>query len=774
VLKSPTNDQRYHLSALRDCRETVLADLTLSVSEVLANVEDALVNFLDKADSNQSKFRFIDAISAFRGKRDSVQPRFREEIARGFTEFRAGKPISYPLPILEPQFESQGSLTLLEDTELDQRLSLQIMIDKAERTTFHRLYALKRRLALVRGGTQLMDRDIPAGPTHIASAFQIAAAHLDFDGKILLILYALFDKFVMQRLDDLYIKYNQLLIDAGAFPNLEYEATATPQSQRGTARESGEIGGQRMDKSERWRARATAARKLDVPSTLLGEELFNSIRNLMAIRRIQDPRHARYLDVRSKASDAAAVVDKPTLARAIDDLQPAHGADYLPRIGATGRGPAGVRLDESALHEARQRLLEGQQRLSRGVGGKAISTVELDIIELVGMLFEQVLNEEDLPNIAKALISHLHTPYLKVAVLDRSFLTDPEHAARRLLNLMVDAGCLWIEESDLGRGVYYSLQEDVNRILAEFRDDMRVFEDVLKELTRQMAELEQKAKVLETRSKEAARGKERLESARLHAGRLVKERIGDRRFAPLVDRFLRRAWLDRMILMMLRTPNVEDSMEWEETLAVIDDIVRIHESRGDPVARAEALERLPGLRCRIEEGLASMGSFHQPDLQALFDLLKSYAGTDAKPEGVAVESPRRHPPSPGHSEQPTGGTVAEKTKLVPVDAEPLNTEEQTIVESLEKLKFGTWFELEGNDGNLRRLKLAWYSPVSRQYMFVGKSGAKALVIPIDHLARKLAKGEAKMLRRSALPFVDRALKAVLAFLQMPLREITRG
>lgn len=89
---------------------------------------------------------------------------------------------------------------------------------------------------------------------------------------------------------------------------------------------------------------------------------------------------------------------------------------------------------------------------------------------------------------------------------------------------------------------------------------------------------------------------------------------------------------------------------------------------------------------------------------------------------------------------------------------------------LKKVRFGTWFELEDDNGNMHRLKLSWFSPVTQKYMFVDKSGVQALVTPIDVLARQMCRGRAKQLKQPGLPFVDRALQTVLDVLQKPFRN----
>ncbi len=72
-----------------------------------------------------------------------------------------------------------------------------------------------------------------------------------------------------------------------------------------------------------------------------------------------------------------------------------------------------------------------------------------------------MLNDPVLPNAAKALLSHLHTPYLKVALIDRRLLEDSGHPARRLLDEMVEAGSLLIDEASPTKGIFPVMQQTV-------------------------------------------------------------------------------------------------------------------------------------------------------------------------------------------------------------------------------------------------------------------------------------------------------------------------
>ncbi|MCB1759458.1 MAG: DUF1631 domain-containing protein [Gammaproteobacteria bacterium] len=757
---------------LQECRDLALGSFTSRLAAMFEKTEQALLDFIDKADTNQGQFQFIDAISVASSNRGVVEQRFREELARGFSEYGKERAISYPQPVLESQFQAETSLQLVDDQELDKRLSLQNMISRAQSDCFQELYALTRRLSMVRGGEILSDQDIPGGPVHAASAFQVAAEEFGFDTNILLIMYALYEKFVMRELLPFYQEFNEKLIEAGVFPNLKFEAPVNPEreppavfgdeeepvSENAAAKRAsaGSPTGNRAAGSAAFGSGATQGSDLTESDTALGEEIFDSIRDLMATRRRQDPNYSAHPEFNPNAAPRT-MADTPVLVQAINHIQPTPGASLLPEELAKGEKPAKVTLDGQILDQVRERLIEERERLFDEVDRNTIPSADLDTIELVGMLFEHVLNEEELPNIAKALISHLHTPYLKVAILDHRFLIDSRHIARQLLNLMVESGLKWIDESDLRRGIYYPMQDGVNRILAEFKDNVDLFEEISETLTRQVEELSQKAKIVESRAQEAAKGRERLESARLRAQRFVQEMIGERRLHPILEHFLNHAWLDKMILMLLRDPMIETSVEWRQVLTIIDDIIWMYESRENQELKLRQKEKLDGLKQRIESGLNSVGDFHQPDLKALFDYLDSLAGTkDETKESVDEAGKKASAPPKEIKRAPA------KPKAMPI---VLNREEEALVETLKKVKFGTWFQLEDDKQVSHQLKLSWFSPVTQKYMFVNKSGVQALVTPIEKLAKQMHAGRARILKYPSIPFVDRALDSVLGMLQ---------
>jgi len=756
-----------------------LDSLAMLLIDMFDHSEQALLDFIDKADTNQGQFQFIDAISTVKSTRQMVEQRFKEEISRGFTEYLNEKPISYRFPLLEVQIKEQQTLELVDDHELNKRLSLQNMISRAQSECFQDLYALTQRLSMVRGGIKLKEQDIPGGPVHIASSFQLAALEFGFETNVLLIMYALFEKFVMRQLGDFYKEFNDKLIETGIFPNLRLEIPKNPYSARSTSpkkedredidrektpaasgsrQPTGRQGGESYSRGPG--SDSSASQSDYEETTALGEEIFNSIRELMASRRRMDPAYSSHPQINPDAAPRK-MVDTPVLISAIEKIQPTESAEYLPQYTNSAERPSKIELDAAILDQIRERLIQEREQLFRGVDRNTIPSADLDTIELVGMLFEHVLNEDDLPNIAKALISHLHTPFLKVAILDHHFLIDSRHIARRLLNLMVESGLKWIDENDLRRGIYYQMQDGVSRILAEFKDDVTIFNEIFDTLTAQVEELSQKAKIVETRAQEAARGRERLERARLRAQSFIQSIVGDRTLHSVLDHFINHAWLDKMILMLLRDPQIETTSEWRQVLSVIDDVIWMYESREKPARKKKQLAILPSLKERIESGLASVGDYHQPDLKSLFEYLDSLTLEEQKIQTVVAEAVTK--PQPGFKKRVP--LSSDKKRPAGPEPEQLTPEVQQIISTLKSVKFGTWFVLEDDNQKPHQLKLSWFSPVTQKYMFVNKSGVQALVTPIEKLATQMHSGRAKILKYPSMPFVDRALESVLGMLR---------
>ena len=122
---------------------------------------------------------------------------------------------------------------------------------------------------------------------------------------------------------------------------------------------------------------------------------------------------------------------------------------------------------------------------------------------------------------------------------------------------------------------------------------------------------------------------------------------------------------------------------------------------------------------------------------------------------------------PQLQESALGAMLGEDAELAkaPRPKGTLSARAQGFVKELENLEFGVWFEFVNGD-DTQTLKLSWFSPTTRNYMFVDHAGQRVAVKPIGQLAEEMEQGKARLLPRERnAPLVDRALGAIYRALQ---------
>ncbi|MCU0918590.1 MAG: DUF1631 domain-containing protein, partial [Planctomycetes bacterium] len=518
---------------LDQCRKLVSDFVAAHLEELFERASAALLDFAERAESDAVQSRFFEAMGQIKRRRPDIAHIFQEEINAGFLRFGRTPP-SNRAEGPDPSPREGIELTLVEPEDMEESIASENLVSKANANYFLDLYAISQRLAVVAGGgRKLKDSEIPGGPHHLVQAFRLALEGLDVEVKVKVVLYALFDMLLLRQSGNIYEQYNQTLKAAGILPNLKpvpirfgallgrLDDTSGPQGYTGEPLP--EEGGQ--------------------PDP--GVELFNSIIDLMSSR--HSPRQSgasrgevagnRYRPTPEQVATTGHLVSalsemqtRQAAAGTRPDRAPG-GRQALPPVPATEKaehrdslagtsgtraGPGGgadypnIQIDAAFLERVKAALSQAREEVLEQINRDDLSEVDSDLIDLIGMLFEYMLNDPVLPDAIKALLSHLHTPYLKVALIDRRLLVDNGHPARRLLDEMVEAGSLWVDETGATRWIFPLMQQTVDRVLEEFTDDVGLFEELLESFRTGMQEQERRADILEQRTQEAARGREKL------------------------------------------------------------------------------------------------------------------------------------------------------------------------------------------------------------------------------------------------------------------------
>ena len=438
-----------------------------------------------------------------------------------------------------------------------------------------------------------------------------------------------------------------------------------------------------------------------------------------------------------------------------------------------------------AVQQLKQELLEQVHKLSGETRSHHVSSADEDTIDLVGMLFEFILQDRNLPAQIQALLGRLQIPYLKVAILDKHLFAQKTHPARRLLDALADAGKSWSEESDKDHRLYDRVRQVVESILSDFDDDVTVFERELAAFAGFMEQYHKRAEIAEQRAAEATRGREKLQDARRTAAREILQRIEERNLPPVVHAVLSRPWANYLVLTLLRQG--ENSDEWKSALRFADEFVWSALPKTNDLERTRLRALLPQLEKALRHGLATV-AYHDNDVKQLMQELSQFYQRLLDGEKVEVKTAKEviaagassaMPPAndPSHAVLPTepNAPVPPATQS-PVEEIVLNSnpsehaspednypEDDEFLKSAREIKVGTWLEFADEQGNRERAKLSWISPISAKYLFVNRRGLKVCDKTVFALATELRRGTTIVLEE--VPLFDRALDAIVARLR---------
>ncbi len=756
---------------LKRVRGIALKRIAGLVGVLFENIDDALFDLAEKAENNAAQTQFFDGMREVRKKRHLVERRFQEQVTRTFNEFAEGR-ARVARPEVTPQ--AGAGLSLVDDQELEQSLAVSGMVAKANSRWSRALFQINQRLSVLTGGGNVDDAINPIGPAALGDAFREATREFDLGLHVRLIVYKLFDRYVMSGLDGLYEEVNAELIQAGVLPQIAATPTRAPGAAGGysAAAAHGPAGTSQPAVGE-----AAPAHGGYDPASAWQAELYQTLNKLLAGRR--GPSHDIGLPAALEPEPVAPPVLSPVdLLSALTILQ-SQNPHVAHRQHAQAQ--AGSVADAAqAVQQIKQDLLDQVERIGAADGHHHVSSADEDTIDLVGMLFEYILQDRNLPAEMQAVLSRLQIPYLKVAILDRHLFAQRAHPARRLLDALAQAGLGWSEEADPDRRLLDRVRQSVERILSEFDDDLAIFQRELESFETFLEQGRKRAGLAEQRVAEAARGRERLQDARRTAAREILLRIDERVLPPLIHAVLSRPWANYLVVALLR--HGEQSDEWRNGLRFVDEFVWSALPKQTEADRQRLQKVKPQIERALRHGLGTIG-LHDNEInetmRSLADFYTSLQGgapVERKTvREVVVEraclnaaaAPVPHAEAPAEQVADLGGSPVEEILLgassIEADRGEDDPHEDEYLLRARALRPGTWLELVDEHGHRERAKLSWISPISSKYLFVNRRGLKVDDKTVTALAAELRAGTAVVLEEA--PLFDRALDAIVARLR---------
>jgi hypothetical protein len=712
---------------LLQVRDKAAQQLKESLQTLFDNADDTLFEMADRAHNNAEQNIFFEAMRDLRLKRKSIERNFLDKFFEAFLRlghYEVAEPI-----LSEPV--SFDKLALVHNDDLERTVAVDSMVTKVMNRDGVALNQLTTRLnELI--PQPLTDESNPLGPTLLCDFFLQAGRSLGVEIKVKLIILKLFEKYALSNADQLYEEANLLLIAAGVLPDLKVlpSRRSTDRASAAAATEA-----QRADSA----ALVQATENLDKSV----QEVFSALQELLVhVRGNLTPRPDNVTEARPISSQ--------DLLRLLSHLQ-----QYVPRA----ENP-----DDFDLRAQLEQLIG---RVSARSGKfRTVGTIDEDVINLISMLFEFILDDRNLPGSLRALIGRLQIPMLKVAVIDKSFFSRGSHPARRLLNEIASAALGWGGRDDSQRdSLYTRIDQIVQRLLHDFVDDPAIFTELLVDFLAFTSDERRRSELLEQRTRDAEEGRALAELARQRVQQALNDRLLGKTLPEVVVRLLQEAWSKVLLLTCLK--HGDESNEWKAGLLAMDDLIWSVEPHDEPDARQRLLELVPGLLKSLRDGLSSAAfdpfatSEFFSQLEALH--VQAFNHVARAPDAPADVAPNE--PVDG----PSMMAVVEEIVLVApgeqVISEPLMhlPENDEGLMQVDKLRLGSWVEIQEDEDHKLRCKLAAIVEPSGRYVFVNRTGMKVLEKTRMGLAVEFRRGAIRVLDDSLL--FDRALESVLGNLR---------
>ena len=772
-----------------------LKELRDLIRVLMENVDDALFDLSEKVDNDRDRTMYFDAMRLVRLKRQAIESGFAEAMQRAFDDLMLERGSS-PQPAVDGELE----LSLVAHEEIEDQLAIEGMISRARPRFEDELYALRERLRTVLHRKEVDPDQNPFDPKAISESFHDACSVLDTEIEVKLILYKLFDRFVMRRLDDFYRKINDDFVQKGVLPELQADRERLNDSTRRVVR---------------YPRDGAADNTADAAS---GEEAaaMNEGNVLALLQQALMP-GAGGTPV-AGAAVAPGAGDAGTVA-----MPGAAGSGQLPgfinALGGLQNAPAiTVPLEQTSPEEMKARL---QQQLGafREQNRHQVGAAEDQIIDIVSMLFDFFFDDKSLPDPIKVLIGRLQIPILKVAILDRTFFNSKKHPARRLLDSISKASLGWSEDKEQEQRLIQEIERVVNFLINEFDQDIVVFEQALQQfegfleqerrrVAGQLQRVQQQEQEQEARLREAGEAADGL-LARLLEGRLISDDV---------QAFLRGIW--RQVLVTTWLAEGEDSRHWNNLSRITGTLIWTLVPKDSTEQRKKLLATLPPLLRALAKGMQLI-QVGVEERNRVFQMLMleharvtkqtsrnivaraSEQQTVPAPEAVHADAASgalaiSDDEGPSLDEETTGNDAlnaisGEETAVVirhldeftrcvkqgriEVDEEIVMASEPEVftatadseeidaewLERARNLQVGDWVEFLQDNGRWRHARLSWKSNVTGKMVFVNRHGRKLRDTRAKHLAREFSAGRARLIE--SVSVFDRAIHSILSGLK---------
>ena len=412
-------------------------------------------------------------------------------------------------------------------------------------------------------------------------------------------------------------------------------------------------------------------------------------------------------------------------------------------------------------------------------------TVDKLTIEIVGMMFDHMLRDQQVPSEIKALLSRLQFPVLKAALMDAAFFASNSHPARRLIDRVANASAGWEPYGEENERFRDEVDRVVREVLIQFDRDITVFERLLSEFDAFLGEIRPRETDPVARAKRALEEAEKREILTINTTIQVRRAFEKVELEPYLREFLLGAWVQVLVAATVRDNEVKGfSKSFRE---VIHEIVWSVQPKATAEERKRLVALIPTMTRILRDGLGLIRMPQREQEEFLQQLMGSHAmavkPTDqatyikhslqstelkVKIEGIQLTGAFPMTTVPGGIRVPTDALLraAAEHQVDLSVPDPLTdvgeldrSAEAKIDQEISSWARGTWFEI-WNGHEFVKARLRWISPLRTLFMFSSGVDNKAHVMSPELIKTYLRRAYIRPLVSE--PLMRRACDAVVS------------
>jgi len=466
-----------HADILAECTAIVIDALDPLIESVIENTVDELFKSAKETVDVVEQNNNFEAMGIINDMKGGIIQTYREAVVDRIANYIPGKTLDYSENNAVEEI-SLDSMSIIDDNVLDDWLADTGTIESVEREYKVVLSEIEKRLSVIYGiGIERASN--PFGPALFSHSFQDTIHTLDLKHKIEMVWYKTFKESLTTHAAPVYADINNLLIDYDILPQLKYEVSKeviNPKREEKKEQPNETI--VVNDNKPESTAGVTTASEINSVSSNAGSNTESNVDNQN--NTIQS--HDLYelmdeLKTLKKSMSAESPVDMvtneaPSSAQATEEVSKPYSQNEILHAISDLKDS---HVDRNEIRQQLKNILSN----SADAEGKSIGKRESRIVDLSGQVFDNLLDDELIPDNMRGWISELELPVLKMAITDDELYKDRDNLVRQVVNKIAKLGLLVGEEETVGQsGIRNALDWLVNMINSEYDGSEDVFERV--------------------------------------------------------------------------------------------------------------------------------------------------------------------------------------------------------------------------------------------------------------------------------------------------------